>query len=364
MLILADADGLGLDLDQFRQGVLQPAGDGHGPAQGDIHVRQLAGPILRGGIDRGPGLAHHQGAQPQLRVPLDELPRQAVGLPGGGTVADADELDAMGLGEDGEAGDGLIPLVARHMGIEGIRGRHPPGAVHHRHLDPGAQARVQAQGGQPAGGGRQQQGGEIAGEDADGLLLRRLQQARLEVQVETRQQLDPPGLARRLPQPGIRRPAPVANTEVVGHRLDPDRVRVLAGAGDQVQRQHPLVASAKQGEGAVGGDLGQGLAIVEIIRELGALLFLARDEGGAQLALLPQARPQPAREFRVLGEALHEDLPRPFQGGRGIGHPLGGVDEARPPGPPGPGWGPPAGPGPGVPAPPPGQSAPWCGAWA
>ncbi len=50
------------------------------------------------------------------------------------------------------------------------------------------------------------------------------------------------------------------------------------------------------------------------------------------MALLPEARPQPAREFRVLGEALHEDLSRPFQGRRGIGHPLGRVDEARRPG--------------------------------
>jgi hypothetical protein len=39
VLILADADGLGLDLDQLRQRVLQPAGDGHGAAQRHVHVR-------------------------------------------------------------------------------------------------------------------------------------------------------------------------------------------------------------------------------------------------------------------------------------------------------------------------------------
>ena len=50
------------------------------------------------------------------------------------------------------------------------------------------------------------------------------------------------------------------------------------------------------------------------------------------MALFPEAGPQPAREFRILGEALHEDLARPFQGGGGIGHPLGGVDEAGRPG--------------------------------
>jgi hypothetical protein len=49
---------------------------------------------------------------------------------------------------------------------------------------------------------------------------------------------------------------------------------------------------------------------------------------GAQLALFPEARAQPTREFRVLSEALHQDLPRPLQGHRGIGHPLGAVDEA------------------------------------
>jgi hypothetical protein len=41
VLVLADAQGARLDLDQLGQGVLQAAGDRDGAAQGDVELRQL-----------------------------------------------------------------------------------------------------------------------------------------------------------------------------------------------------------------------------------------------------------------------------------------------------------------------------------
>ena len=209
MLILADADRLGLDLDQLRQRILQPAGDGHGTAQRHIHVRELPRRILGGGVDRGAGLVHHQRAQAEFGMALDQLAGELVGLARGRAVADADQLDAVLLGQRREPGDGRIPLVLGHMRVDGVGVHHAPGAIHDRHLDAGAQAGVEADGGQSAGRRRQQQGLQVLGEDRDRLLLGRLHQTALEVQVEPHQQLDAPGLAHGLLEPGIAGPAAI-----------------------------------------------------------------------------------------------------------------------------------------------------------
>ena len=67
MLVLADADGLGVDLHQLRQRILQAAGDGNGAAQVDIVFREFLAGQLGGGIDRGAcfadnGILHRQAA--------------------------------------------------------------------------------------------------------------------------------------------------------------------------------------------------------------------------------------------------------------------------------------------------------------
>ena len=58
VLILAHADGLGIDLDELGQRVLQAARDGDGSAHGQIEIGELLAGDLRGGIDAGARLAH------------------------------------------------------------------------------------------------------------------------------------------------------------------------------------------------------------------------------------------------------------------------------------------------------------------
>ena len=58
MLILADADGLRVDLDQLGQRVLQAARDGDGSADGQVEVGKLLARDFGGGIDGGAGLVH------------------------------------------------------------------------------------------------------------------------------------------------------------------------------------------------------------------------------------------------------------------------------------------------------------------
>ena len=67
VLVLPNADGLGVDLHQLRQRILQAAGDGNGAAQVDIVFREFLTGQLGGGIDRGAcfadnGILHRQAA--------------------------------------------------------------------------------------------------------------------------------------------------------------------------------------------------------------------------------------------------------------------------------------------------------------
>ncbi len=65
VLVLADADRLGVDLDQLRQRVLQPPGDADRPAHGQVEVGKLRPGHVAGRVDRGPRFVHaHLGELP------------------------------------------------------------------------------------------------------------------------------------------------------------------------------------------------------------------------------------------------------------------------------------------------------------
>ena len=144
MLVLAHADGLGIDLHQLRQRVLEPPGDGHGAAQIHIKLREFLGGQGRGRVDRGPGLVdHHIG---QAAHPADQLHGHLLGLPGGGAVADGDVGDAMAAHQRGELGDGLLLLLFAVGGIDHGGVQHLARGVHHRHLAAHAVAGVEPHG--------------------------------------------------------------------------------------------------------------------------------------------------------------------------------------------------------------------------
>ncbi len=63
VLILADADTLGIDLDQFGQRVLQAAGDGDGAAHGQVEIGELLPSDVRRRVDAGSGLVDHDDLQ-------------------------------------------------------------------------------------------------------------------------------------------------------------------------------------------------------------------------------------------------------------------------------------------------------------
>jgi hypothetical protein len=259
MLVLADANGLGIDLDQFGQRVLQAAGDGDRAAQAHVQIRELLRGQLRGRIHRGAGLGDDDLGHVQLGAQLDQVGGELVGFAAGGAVADGDQRHIVLLAHLRQRMQAAVPVAAGLVGIDHAGVEELAGLVHHRHLDAGAQAGVEAQGGAGAGGGGEEQILEVAPEDADGFFLGLLAQLAEQFQLEVQGDLDAPGPAHGFAQPGIGAAAFVTDAEVAG-----DTPLAGVGAGGaavggvgvqpQLQAQEAFVAAAEQGQGPVGGD--------------------------------------------------------------------------------------------------------------
>jgi hypothetical protein len=152
----------------------------------------------------------------ELGAQLDELGGELVGFAAGGAVADGDQRDLVLLAQPGQRVQAAVPVAAGLVGVDHAGVDELAGLVHHGHLDAGAQARVEAQGGAGAGGGGQQQVFEVAPEDADGFFLGLLAQLAEELEFEVQRDLDAPGPAHGLAQPGVGRAALVLDAEVAG----------------------------------------------------------------------------------------------------------------------------------------------------
>ena len=80
MLVLADADGLRVDLDELGERILQPARDGDGPADGEVEVGKLLPRDFAGGIDGGSGFGDHDLEDRRQAVFGEEVTHKRVGL--------------------------------------------------------------------------------------------------------------------------------------------------------------------------------------------------------------------------------------------------------------------------------------------
>ena len=89
-LVLTHANAVGVNLDQFGEGVHQAAANGDGATHGDILVGELVARHFRSGIDGGAVLTHHEGGDIEVQ-PFNEL----LGLAAGGAVAYRDGLNLM-----------------------------------------------------------------------------------------------------------------------------------------------------------------------------------------------------------------------------------------------------------------------------
>ena len=116
VLVLADADALGIDLHQLGQRILQPARDRDGAADGDVQVGELLARDVAGAVDAGARLADHHHRHVELEV-AQRLAHEGLGLAPGGAVADGDGADAA-----------LLHQVGQDRRGGGLAARASPGA--------------------------------------------------------------------------------------------------------------------------------------------------------------------------------------------------------------------------------------------
>ena len=131
MLVLADANGLGIDFDQFCQRVLQTPGNGNGGAQGYIVLGKFLRRQLGGGIDGSAGFADHH-VRDFLRDFPQQLGHKDLRFVGGGTVANGDDGDAVFLDELFTGFLGRPDFILRRGRIDYRSVKHFSVFIHHR----------------------------------------------------------------------------------------------------------------------------------------------------------------------------------------------------------------------------------------
>ena len=89
VLILAHADGLGIDLYQFGQRVLQTPRDGNGAAHGEVEIGKFLARDIRRRV-YGRARFVHRHAEDLSVLRLEKLPHKRIGFARGGAVADGD----------------------------------------------------------------------------------------------------------------------------------------------------------------------------------------------------------------------------------------------------------------------------------
>ena len=287
---------------------------------------ELLGRQFAGRIDRGARLRDHQLADFQFRHLGQQLADELVGLAAAGAVADADQRHLVPDAQGSERGERPRPVA---LGIE----RVDDGGVEQLarlgrdgDLHAGADAGVEAHGHARAGGGGEQQVLEVGGKDADGLGVGALLELAQQIGFQRGRELGLPGEARGVGQPLVRRP-PFGRDAVGGHDGAHARMRLALGHDEiDVELQDVLVAAAQHGEDAVRGQVLGRLRELEIVGELLALGLLATDDRGGELARGPEFVPERTHELGVLGEFLHEDVPRALQRRAGVGDALLVID--------------------------------------
>ena len=131
VLILSDTDALGVDLDEFGQGVHESAANRDGPADGDILVGEFVAGHLGGAVDGGAVLADDEdggGARGGItathsgpvRGRCQTLGNKVLGFAAGGAVADGNGFDVVVVDHLQHVHGGLHTVVDGRVGEDGL----------------------------------------------------------------------------------------------------------------------------------------------------------------------------------------------------------------------------------------------------
>ncbi|MCY1518204.1 hypothetical protein D9M68_529130 [compost metagenome] len=220
VLVLANADRLRLDLHKLGQRILQAAGDRDCTAQRNVEAGELQGGRFRCRVNRGAGFGNDDLGRLRRRQLQEHVGNELFGLTAAGSVADRDQLHLVLADQRGELGLRAANVVLRWERVDGRRFEQLAGAIDHRDLDAGADARIEAHRGPRSRRRGKQQVLEVAGEDVDRLLFGTLAQFAHQVERQRHGELHAPGPADHLGQPFVTRQM---GADIVGggdHALD------------------------------------------------------------------------------------------------------------------------------------------------
>ena len=123
MLVLAYADGLGVDFHQLRQRILEPAGDGRGASLSHIEIGEFLGGQLAGGINAGPGFVYDDILYRPVQL-FQQFHNNLLGLTGSRAVANGNQIHMVLADELLQLLFGLLHLILGCSGIDDFGIQH------------------------------------------------------------------------------------------------------------------------------------------------------------------------------------------------------------------------------------------------
>ena len=196
MLVLAHANGLGVDLDELGQGVLQAPGNAGRAAQAHIDIGHFLAGEFTGRVHRSARFADHHlldvCAIAQFDQLLDQVAGQFVGFTAGGAVANGNQVDLVLFAQLGEGKERAFPVLARFVRVYGGGIDQLAGRIDHGHFHTRADARVQPHHHARASRCCQQQVAQVVTEHLDGDFFSVFAQTREEVAFGRQTELDAP----------------------------------------------------------------------------------------------------------------------------------------------------------------------------
>ena len=375
VLVLADADRLGVDLHQLGQRVLQPAGDRHRAPQRDVEVGQLLRrrrprpstptrrpPTPRSWSGRGPG-----GSLISSPASLS-VSREAVPLP----MATSSTPNA--TGQPGQRSIDSSHCRRRLVRVDRVGGHAPcrcasTTATFTPVRSPGSRPIVARR----AGRRGQQQVAQVGGEDPHRLVLRLPGAAACGGRCRGgRGSRRPPGPAHGVDQPVVGRAGPARRRRSSAamrrsNQFGPAAIAATGSStisGSRVRSRTSSFSPRNTARIRCDGQLGERLGEVEVVGELGARLLLALAHARRQPAALPTSAPAARRSGRRPRRSARRGWPGPRPARPRRRRRPSRRRRSRRRSPAGRASGRRAARRPAAPAPPRGRSAPWCGASA
>ena len=331
VLILANANGLWINLHEFCERILQAARNGDGAAQRHVHIRQFLRGESRRRINRRASLRHDGLGELQVWIILDEIKGEFFSLARGCAVPDRDQIDVVALGEGSKDSHRIVPAALRLVRIDDGGVEHLAGGVNDGHFHAGAKARIKPHRCARASRGCQQQIAQVSGEHFHRIVFSGLEQTHAQIDGERGLDAIAPGVTHAVAQPFVGGATAIRHAEFGCYFCfkRAGRIGRQFGLWLQYKFKRLFLFAAHERENAVRGQFVQRLGEIKIIREFGARRLLAvahfRDDAPA----VPEILAQRADQLRVFGKTLNQNRARALQRSLGRLDGLGRVNERK-----------------------------------